>query len=123
MTLPYLGESVGKLGIPKSAEPLDWCGWPLAVPTAIVGAVGSKFIVGAYFENYNPLAPDSTIAVWLLWLRWLQNLKWGGATANSRRSFICFKIIYFNCNIFYVSGPTLSQAAFPICRALAGVIP
>ena len=51
MTLPAWGKSVGKLVIPKSAEPLDWCGWPLAVPTVIVGAVGSKFIVGAFFEK------------------------------------------------------------------------
>ena len=51
MTLPDRGKSVGKLGIPKSAEPLDWCGWPLAVPTVIVGAVGSKLIVGAFFEK------------------------------------------------------------------------
>ena len=41
----------GRLGIPKSDEPLDWCGWPLAVPTVIVGAVGSKLIVGAFFEK------------------------------------------------------------------------
>ena len=45
------GKSVGKLGIPKSDEPLDWCGWPLAVPTVIVGAVGSKLIFGAFFEK------------------------------------------------------------------------
>ena len=42
---------MGKLVIPKSAEPLDWCGWMLADPTVIVGAVGSKLIVGAFFEK------------------------------------------------------------------------
>ena len=51
MTLPDQGKSVGKLGILKLAEPLDWCGWPLVVPTVIVGAVGSKWIVGAFFEK------------------------------------------------------------------------
>ena len=49
MTLPDRGKFVSKLGIPKSYEPLDWCSWPLAVPTVIVGAVGSKLIVGAFF--------------------------------------------------------------------------
>ena len=121
--MPDWGESVGKLGIPKSDEPLDWCGWPLAVPTVIVGEVGSKLIVGAFFEKYNPLAPESTIAVWLLWLFRLRNLKGGGDTSNSRIIFICFKMIYFIFNIFYISSPTLSQDDFPICRALAGVLP
>ena len=51
MTLPARGKSVGKLGIPKSAEPLDCCGWLLAVPMVIVGAVGSKLIVGAFVEK------------------------------------------------------------------------
>ena len=115
---------MGKLGIPKSAEPLDWCGWPLAVPTVIVGAVGSKLIVGAFFEKYNPLALESIMVVWSLWwLRWLRKMKGGGNTANSRRIFIFFKMIYFNCNIFYVSGPTMSQAVFPIWRALDSVLP
>ena len=45
-----------------------------------------------------------------------------GATANIRRSFICLKMIYFNFNIFYVSGLTLSHADFSICRVLAGVL-
>ena len=45
------GEVQGRLGIPKSEAPLDWCGWPLAVPTVILGAVGSKLIVGAFFEK------------------------------------------------------------------------
>ena len=40
-----------KLGIPKSEEPLDWCGWSLAVLTVILGAFGSKLIVGAFFEK------------------------------------------------------------------------
>ena len=51
MTLPARGKSVGKLGITKSAETLDWCGWPLAVPAVILGAVGSKLIVGTVFEK------------------------------------------------------------------------
>ena len=51
MTLQDGGKSVGKLGIPKSAEALDWCGWPLAFSTVIIGAVGSKLIVGAFFEK------------------------------------------------------------------------
>ena len=50
-TLPAREKSGGKLGITKSAETLDWCGWTLVVPTVIVGAVGSKFIVGAFFEK------------------------------------------------------------------------
>ena len=58
------GKSVGNLGITKSYEPIDWCGWPLTVPTVIIGAVGSKLIVGAFFEKYNPLALESIIAVW-----------------------------------------------------------
>ena len=57
---------MSKLGITKSAEPLDWCGWPLAVPTVIVGAVGSKLIVGVFFEKYNILAQEYMIAVWYL---------------------------------------------------------
>ena len=51
MNLLDRGMLVGKLGIPKSTEPLDWCGWPLAVPTVIIGAVWSKLIVGAFFEK------------------------------------------------------------------------
>ena len=51
MTLPAREKSVSKLGITKSAEPLDWGGWPLAVPTVIVGAVGSKLIFGSFFDN------------------------------------------------------------------------
>ena len=49
-------------------------------------------------------------------------LERGGVASNSWISFIFFKMIYFNFDIFYVSGPTLSQADFPVCRALAGVI-
>ena len=45
------GKSVGKLGIPKSDEPLDCYGWLLAVPLVIVCDVGSKLIVGAFFEK------------------------------------------------------------------------
>ena len=45
------GEVQGRLGIPKLEAPLDWCGWLLAVPTVILGAVGSKLIVGAFFEK------------------------------------------------------------------------
>ena len=45
MTFPARGKSVGKLVIFNSVEPLDWCGWLLAVCTVIVGAVGSKLIV------------------------------------------------------------------------------
>ena len=51
MTLPDRGKSWGKLGIPNSAEPLDGCSWPLEVPMVIVGAFGSKLIVGAFFEK------------------------------------------------------------------------
>ena len=51
MTLPDRGKPVGKLVIPKSDEPIDWCGWPLAVPMVIVGAVGSKLIIAAFFEK------------------------------------------------------------------------
>ena len=68
MTLPDRGESGGRLVILKSEAPLDWCGWPLAVPTAILGAVGSKLIFGAFFEKWNPLAPESMVAVWSSWL-------------------------------------------------------
>ena len=49
--LPARGKSGGRLVRPKSAAPLDWCGWPLAVPTVILGVVGSKLIVGTYFEK------------------------------------------------------------------------
>ena len=75
MTLPAWGDYGGRLGIPKSVAPLDWCGWPLAVPTVILGAVRSKLIVGAFFEKYNPLAPESMMAVWSLWLRGLWTLR------------------------------------------------
>ena len=51
MTFPARGKSGGELVITKSAEPLDWCGWSLAFPTVIVCAVGSKLIVGAFFEK------------------------------------------------------------------------
>ena len=51
MNLMDRGKLVGNLGIPKLAEPLDWCSWPLAVPTVIVGTVGSKLIIGAVFEK------------------------------------------------------------------------
>ena len=40
MTLTARGKSGGRLGRPKLAAPLDWCCWPLAVPTVILGAVG-----------------------------------------------------------------------------------
>ena len=49
MTLQARGNSGGKLGIPKSDKQLYWSGWLLAVPKVIVGAVGSKLIVGAFF--------------------------------------------------------------------------
>ena len=45
------GKYGGRLVIPKSAAPLDRCGWPLPVPMVILGAVGSKFIVGAFLEK------------------------------------------------------------------------
>ena len=64
MSLPAQGKSGGMLGRPKSAAPLNWRGLPLAVPTVILGAVGSKLIVGAFFEKYKPLASESTMAVW-----------------------------------------------------------
>ena len=51
MTLPDGWKSAVKLVIPKSAAPLDRWGWPLAVPTVIVGVVGSKLIIGAFFEK------------------------------------------------------------------------
>ena len=51
MTLPARGKLGGRLAIPKSADPLHWCGWSLAVSTVIVRAVGSKLIVGAFFEK------------------------------------------------------------------------
>ena len=78
ITFPSWGGSGGRLGIPKLADPLDWCGWPLAVVTVILGAVGSKLIVGAFFDKYNPLAPDSMMAVWSPWLRGLWALRGGG---------------------------------------------
>ena len=40
MPLLAQGKLGGRLGIPMSAAPLDWCGWPLAVPTVILGAAG-----------------------------------------------------------------------------------
>ena len=40
-------------------------------------------------------------------------LERGGATANIRIIIIFFKMRYFICNIFYVSGPTMSQSTFP----------
>ena len=51
MTLLDRWKSLGKLGIPKSDDPLDWCGWPLAVPTVNVGSVRSNFIVGAFLRS------------------------------------------------------------------------
>ena len=78
MTLPDQGKSGGGLGRPKSAAPLDWYGWPLTVTTVILGAVGSKLIVGAFFKKYKPLAPESTMAVWSSWLRRLWALRGGG---------------------------------------------
>ena len=51
MNFSARGKSGGKLGTTKYVDTLDCCGWPLAVPTVIVGAVGSKLIVGAFFEN------------------------------------------------------------------------
>ena len=50
-TLQDQEKSGGSLGRLKSAAPLDWCGCPLAVPTVILGAVGSKLIVGEFFEK------------------------------------------------------------------------
>ena len=78
MMLPDRGKFGGGLGRNKSEEPLDWCGWPLAVPTVILGVFGSKLIVGAFYENYNPLAPESAMAVWSSWLRGLWALREGG---------------------------------------------
>ena len=51
MTFPAWGKSGGRLGRTKSVEPLDWCGCLLAKPTVILGAVGSKLIVGAFFDK------------------------------------------------------------------------
>ena len=74
-TLPAQGKYGGRLGRPKSVAPLDWCGWPLAAPTVILGAVGSNLIVG---KKYKPLAPESTIAMWSLWLRGIWAFRGGG---------------------------------------------
>ena len=51
MTLPAQGKSGGRLGITKSAAPLYWWFLPLTVPMVILGAVGSKLIVGAFIEK------------------------------------------------------------------------
>ena len=51
VTFPARGKSGGRLGRPKSAAPLEWFDWPLAVPMVILGAVGLKLIVGAFFEK------------------------------------------------------------------------
>ena len=45
------GKSGDRFGRHKSEAPLNWCGWPLAVPTVILGAVGSNLIFGACFEK------------------------------------------------------------------------
>ena len=62
------------------------------------------------------------MVVWSSWLRGLWALRRGGATAKIRRSIICFKMSYFICNLFDVSGPTMSQAAFPIGQASAYIL-
>ena len=49
-------------------------------------------------------------------------LERGGNMANISKSIICFKMRYFICNIFYVSGPSMSQADFPIGRASACIL-
>ena len=44
-------KSGGQVGKTQVGDALDLCGWPLAVPTVILGAVGSKLIVGVFFEK------------------------------------------------------------------------
>ena len=61
-TLSARGKSRGRLGRPKLAAPLDWCGWSLAVPTVILGAVGSKLIVDVFFLRSR--------------IQWRQSLLW-----------------------------------------------
>ena len=53
---------------------------------------------------------------------WDLDLERGGATSNIRRICVRFKMRYFICNISYVSGPTMAQAAFPIGRASTCII-
>ena len=61
-------------------------------------------------------------SVVLVFARALGLERGGGATANIGRIIICFKMRYFICNILYVSGPTMSQAAFSIGRASACIL-
>ena len=73
--------------------PLDWCGWPLAVPKVILDAVGSKWIVGAFFEKYNPLAPESMMAMWSLWLHRIWVVRGGGLWLTSGEGLYDLKCI------------------------------
>ena len=69
------------------------------------------------------MAPESTMAVWSPWLQELWALRGGGGgKANIRRSINALKMRYFNCNIFYVSGPSISQTAFRIWWASASIL-
>ena len=45
-----------------------------------------------------------------------------GEASNIKRSIICFKMRYFICNIFYVSGPTMSQSAVPMGGASSCIL-
>ena len=78
MTFSGQGKSGGRFGILKLAAPLYWCGWSLAVPTVILGAVVSKLIVGAFFGKYNPLALESMMEVWSSWLLGIWTFRGGG---------------------------------------------
>ena len=110
ITLPSRGNSGGKLGRPKSAAPLDWCGWPLAAPTVILGAVGSKLIVCACFEKYKPLAPESTMAVWSSCLCRLWDFRGGGIQLTLGELLNALKCVILFANF--------SKSAAPPCHKL-----
>ena len=65
-----IGNPDGSWGKFKSPVPVDFCDWPVAVPTLTFGAEKLTLNMGAYEENYMSVAPESTMPVagmfWLL---------------------------------------------------------
>jgi len=63
MTWPVRGKSVGNWGNANVAVAVERWTCPVAVPTAMEGALGLRLQTGAAGEKYIPVAPESTIPV------------------------------------------------------------
>ncbi len=63
MTWSVFVKLAGSQGMSLPVVSIDWCHWPVAVPTVTFGAFGLKLLIGASGAKQILLALESTIAV------------------------------------------------------------